>query len=50
MACAIGERGVAALAHAGNDDPDGAAAPQPADRVVDLGQAIEKRAVVDAPL
>jgi hypothetical protein len=46
LACAIGERRIAALAHAGNDDPAGAAALQPADRAVDLGQAVEKRAVM----
>lgn len=46
---AIRERGAAALAHAGDNDPAGTPTPQPADRAVDLGQAIEKRAVICAP-
>ena len=33
---------------AGNDNPAGAAALQPADRAVDFGQVIEERAVIDA--
>src|SRR5262249_41716899 len=48
-ACTIGERGIAALAHPGKNDPAGAAALQPGNSAVDLGQAIEKRTIINPP-